>query len=656
MRLEEVFMNDNLKFLRLLSDSFPTIGATTTEIINLKAILNLPKGTEHFLTDIHGEYKAFNHVLRNGSGVIKDKIDDIFGDTLEEKFKKQLATVIYYPEQKINFIQEQGTDMESWYKVTILRLIQVCKVVSSKYTASKVRKALPEDFSYIIQELLHEKEFSYNKKEYVKNIIDTIIELDRAKEFIIAISELIQRLTIDVLHIVGDIYDRGPSPHLIMDRLMNYHNVDIQWGNHDIVWMAAAAGHPGAIANVVRICSRYSNTDILEDIYGINLLPLARFAMSTYADDECAKFFPKESRNEKDNALMSKIHKAISIIQFKVEAEVIKNNPHFNMDDRILLDKIDFEKGTIHINGADYPLNDTNFPTVDPKNPLELNPEEKEIMYKLRKSFLHSEKLQKHVKFLFAKGSMFLKYNSNLLFHGCIPVTEDKEFTKVEICGKVLSGKKYLEELDRVCREGYFNKSDLARKERSVDYMWYLWCGPNSPLFGKDAMKTFERYFIDDKALHKEIKNPYYSLYEDIDFIDKIFTEFGLNPETSHIVNGHVPVKEKKGESPIKANNKLIVIDGGFSKAYQSETGLAGYTLIYNSYGLKLVSHKPFQDVKNAIENCLDIHSSTRIVKRALQRKRVKDTDIGTKLENQINDLYELLDAYKKGFIKEKHS
>ena len=648
-------MNDNLKFLKLLSESFPTIGATATEIINLKAILNLPKGTEHFLTDIHGEYEAFNHVLRNGSGVIKDKIDDIFGDTLEEKFKKQLATVIYYPEEKINFIQEQGTDMESWYRVTILRLVQVCKVISSKYTASKVRKALPKDFSYIIQELLHEKEFSYNKREYVRNIINTIIELDRAKEFIIAISELIQRLTIDVLHIVGDIYDRGPAPHKIMDRLMNYHNVDIQWGNHDILWMNAAAGHLGAIANVVRICSRYSNTDILEDVYGINLLPLARFAMSTYADDSCLSFIPKESRNEKDTALMSKIHKAISVIQFKVEAEIIKNNPQFKMENRVLLDKIDYKRGIIHIDGADYELNDKNFPTIDSENPLKLTAEEEEIMDKLKKSFLHSEKLQRHTKFLFAKGSMFLKYNSNLLFHGCIPVTKEKEFTKVNINGKILWGKSYLEEVDRICRRGYFSREGSEEKIKATDFMWYLWCGENSPLFGKDAMKTFERYFINDKALHKENKNPYYSFYEDIDFINMIFKEFELNPETSHIINGHVPVKEKKGENPVKAENRLIVIDGGFSKAYQSETGLAGYTLIYNSYGLKLVSHKPFQNVKNAIENCIDIHSSTRIVKRVLQRKRVKDTDIGIKLESQIDDLYELLEAYKKGFIKEKH-
>lgn len=648
-------MNDNLKFLRLLSESFPTIGATATEIINLKAILNLPKGTEHFLTDIHGEYQAFNHVLRNGSGVIKDKIDDIFGDTLEEKFKKQLATVIYYPEEKINFIQEQGTDMESWYRVTILRLVQVCKVISSKYTASKVRKALPKDFSYIIQELLHEKEFSYNKREYVRNIINTIIELDRAKEFIIAISELIQRLTIDVLHIVGDIYDRGPAPHKIMDRLMNYHNVDIQWGNHDILWMNAAAGHLGAITNVVRICSRYSNTDILEDVYGINLLPLARFAMNTYADDSCTSFIPKESRNEGDTVLMSKIHKAVSVIQFKVEAGIIKNNPQFDMENRILLDKIDYEKGIIHISGSDYELNDKNFPTINPENPLKLTSEEEEIVNKLKKSFLHSEKLQRHIKFLFAKGSMFLKYNSNLLFHGCIPVTKDKEFTKVNIDGKILWGKSYLEEADRICRQGYFSREGSEEKRKATDFMWYLWCGADSPLFGKDAMKTFERYFINDKALHKENKNPYYSFYEDIDFINMIFKEFDLNPETSHIINGHVPVKEKNGENPVKAQNRLIVIDGGFSKAYQSETGLAGYTLIYNSYGLKLVSHKPFQDVKNAIENCIDIHSSTRIVKRVLQRKRVKDTDIGAKLESQIDDLYELLEAYKKGFIKEKH-
>lgn len=648
-------MSDKLKFLNLLSESFPTIGETTREIINLNAILNLPKGTEHFLTDIHGEYEAFNHVLRNGSGVIKDKIEDIFSDTLEEKFKKQLATVIYYPEEKINFIQEQGIDMESWYWVTILRLIKVCKVVSSKYTTSKVRKALPNDFSYIIQELLHEKEFSNNKKEYVRNIIKTIIELDRAKEFIIAISNLIQRLTIDVLHIVGDIYDRGPLPHKIMDRLIKYHNVDIQWGNHDILWMNAAAGHIGAIANVVRISSRYSNTDILEDVYGINLLPLATFAMDTYNEDSCKEFLPKGSHNTKTDSLMSKIHKAISIIQFKIEAQIIKNNPQFDMGDRIFLDKINYKEGTITINGKVYQLLDKNFPTIDSKDPLKLSVQEQEIIEKLRKSFIHSEKLQEHVKFLFAKGSMFLEYNSNLLFHGCIPVDENGDFLKVNLDGKILFGKSYLEELDRVCREGYFNKTNLEAKNKATDIMWYLWCGPKSPLFGKDSMKTFERYFTKEAELHKEIKNSYYRLWENPEFIDKIFKEFNLNPEISHIINGHVPVKERKGENPIKAEGKLIVIDGGFSKAYQSETGLAGYTLIYNSYGMKLASHEPFQNTKNVIENCIDIHSSIRIVKKVLQRKRVRDTDIGKNIQNQIDDLSELLNAYKKGFIKEKH-
>ena len=652
----DVDMSHKLKFLKLLSESFPTIGATTREIINLKAILNLPKGTEHFLTDIHGEYHAFNHVLRNGSGVIKDKIEDIFGDTLEEKFKKQLATVIYYPEQKIAFMQEQeGIDMKSWYRVTILRLIKVCKVVSSKYTTSKVRKALPEEFSYIIQELLHEKAFSNNKKEYVRNIITTIIELDRSKEFITAIANLIQRLTIDVLHIVGDIYDRGPLPHKIIDRLIKYHNVDIQWGNHDILWMNAAAGHLGAISNVIRICSRYSNTDILEDVYGINLLPLATFAMDTYKNDPCIEFLPKGTHNIKTDPLMSKIHKAISIIQFKIESQIIKNNPQFSMENRILLDKINYNKGTITIDGNTYELIDKNFPTIDPKNPLKLSTQEKEIIEKLRRSFINSEKLQCHIKFLFSKGSMYLAYNSNLLFHGCLPVDEKGEFLKVVLCGKTLSGKAYLEELDRICREGYFNKTNLEAKNKSTDIMWYLWCGPKSPLFGKDAMKTFERYFTKEKELHKETKNPYYQLWDNPTFIDKIFAEFGLNPQTSHVINGHVPVKEKKGENPIKADGKLIVIDGGFSKAYQPETGLAGYTLIYNSYGMKLVSHEPFQNVKNAIENCIDIHSSTRIVKKVVERKRVKDTDIGKKIQSQINDLYDLLAAYKKGFIKEIH-
>ena len=644
--------NDKLKFLKLLSKSFPSIASTSAEIINLKSILNLPKGTEHFLTDIHGEYKAFNHVLRNGSGVIRDKIDDIYGDSLEENLKKQLATVIYYPEEKINLIQKKTENMKPWYKITILRLIEVCRIVSSKYTDSKVRKALPADFAYTIQELLHEK-YSNDKKEYVKNIIDTIIELDMAKEFIVAMSELIQRLTIDVLHIVGDIYDRGPQPHLIVDKLMQHHNVDIQWGNHDMLWMTAAAGQKCAIANVVRISSRYSNTDVLEDVYGINMLPLARFALNTYSKDPCTSFIPKEAKDS-DISLMSKIHKAISIIQFKIEGQVIKNNPQFNMENRLLLDKIDYTKGTVNINGIDYPLTDTNFPTIDPKDPYKLTEEEDEILEKLKQSFVHSEKLQRHVKFLFSKGSMFLKYNSNLLFHGCIPVDKDKNFTKVKLFDKVLSGKKYLEEIDRICREGFFNKTDKKMKEICMDIMWYLWCGEYSPLFGKDAMKTFERYFTTDKDLHKENKNPYYSLYEDREFINKIFEEFGLDPEKSHIINGHMPVKEKRGESPIKANKKLIVIDGGFSKAYQKETGLAGYTLIYNSYGLKLVSHQPFEDVNTAIAKCIDIHSSTRIIKRVLERKTVRDTDIGEEIQKQIEDLYELLNAYKRGFIKSK--
>ncbi|WP_163469780.1 fructose-1,6-bisphosphatase [Fusobacterium sp. IOR10] len=649
-------MEENkLKFLRLLSNSFPTIASTTSEIINLKAIMNLPKGTEHFLTDIHGEYKAFNHVLRNGSGVIKDKIQEIYGDTLEEGFKRQLATVIYYPEEKITFVQEQETDMSSWYRVTIIRLIEVCRVVSSKYTDSKVRKALPPEFEYIIQELLHEKYYSEDKKDYVRKIIETIIELDRAKEFIVAISELIQRLTIDVLHIVGDIYDRGPHPHLIMDKLMKHHNVDIQWGNHDMLWMTAAAGQECSIANVIRICSRYSNTDILEDIYGINLLPLAKFAMKKYYNDECLLFIPKETSDE-DIVMMARMHKAISIIQFKLEYNLIKRNPKFKMEDRLLLDKINYDNGTIKIDGKEYKMLDNNFPTIDPNDPYKLTDEERDIVKKLKHSFTHSEKLQKHIKFLFAKGSMFLKYNSNLLYHGCIPVDEKGEFIKVDLFGKELSGKAYLEELDRICREGYFNKTDKEMKQQCTDIMFYLWLGKDSPLFGKSAMKTFERYFIAEEETHKEIKNPYYSLYENKHFIEKIFNEFDIDVNISHIINGHVPVKERRGESPIKAEGRLIVIDGGFSKPYQRETGLAGYTLIYNSYGLKIVSHQPFKDVSRAIAECLDIHSSTRIVKRVLERKKVKDTDIGEKIQVQINDLYELLRAYRKGMIKEKHS
>lgn len=641
--------NQELKYLKLLSSKFKNISETTTEIINLQAILNLPKGTEHFLTDIHGEYPAFNHVLKNGSGTIRERINDIFKDELNNFEKKELASVIYYPKLKVDHITKNSKNCDKWLKNIIYRMLEVCSVTASKYTSSKVRKAMSKDFSYILQELIYERKELPNRKEYVENIIDTIISLGRAREFIKAISDLIQRLMIDKLHIIGDIYDRGSSPHLIMDTLMNHHNVDIQWGNHDMLWIGASLGNRACIANVVRICARYSNTDILEEAYGINLLPLATFAMDTYGQDSCKSFIPK---GERKSQLMTQIHKAISIIQFKVEGEMSNRNPDFELSSRQLLDKIDYERGVINIEGKEYQLNDSYFPTINKANPYALTNDEEEVMEKLEKYFVNSEKLQKHINFFFTNGSVFLKYNSNLLYHGCIPLDEDGELKEVELFGERVKGKKYLEKIEEIVRKAYLSKIRREKKEKYNDFLWYLWCGKNSPLFGKDAMKTFERYFIDDKVTHVEKKNPYYKYYNEENTCRKILLEFGLNPNISHIINGHVPVKTLKGEKPVKANGKLLIIDGGFSKAYQKETGIAGYTLIYNSYGLKIVAHEPFESVEKAVQEGKDIISSTRIVEdSSINRIRVKDTDIGKELQTQINDLKKLLNAYNIGLI-----
>lgn len=652
--------DSELRYLKLLSKQYPTIASACTEIINLQAILNLPKGTEHFMTDIHGEYESFNHVLKNASGNIKRKITEVFGNTLSEKEIKSLATLIYYPEQKLEIIHKQEENIDEWYKITIYRLVVVCRKAAFKYTRMKVRKALPEDFAYIIEELMHQGSEEYDKQEYYNEIIKTIIRIGRADEFIIAMSKLIQRLVIDKLHIVGDIFDRGPGADIVMDTLINYHSVDIQWGNHDVLWMGAAAGSEACIATVLRICARYANLDTIEDGYGINLLPLATFALNVYGNDDCVDFKPKVEGdivyNDNDLKLIAKMHKAISIIQFKLEGEIIKRRPHFCMEDRLLLDKINFGDLTIEIGEKTYSLNDHNFPTLNPYSPYELTQEEKDLVEKLKSSFLNSDKLQKHVRFLFAKGSMYLKVNSNLLYHGCIPMNEDGSLKKVKIgsSGISYSGKAYFDRLEILVREGYFLEDDAAAKLYGMDLTWYLWTGPDSPLFGKDKMTTFERYFIDDKETHVENKNPYFKLEDSEKMCKIIFDEFGLNPETSHIINGHVPVKLKKGESPIRANGKLLVIDGGFSRAYQGTTGIAGYTLIYNSYGLILVSHDPFESTQKAIEEEQDIHSTTIVLEKEVERKRVRDTDNGEELKSQIRDLENLLDAYRKGFIKEQ--
>ncbi len=643
------------RYLTRLSDLYPTIAAASTEIINLQAILNLPKGTEHFLTDVHGEYEAFSHVLKNGSGSVRRKIEDVFGNTMSAADKKSLATLIYYPRAKMDLIRQTETNMEDWYKVHLYRLIEVAKRAASKYTRSKVRKALPPNFAYVIEELITEKAEVHDKESYYNEIISTIIRIGRAEDFIEAISELIQRLVVDHLHIVGDIYDRGPGPHIIMDKLMSYHSVDIQWGNHDILWMGAAAGQWGCIANVIRICARYGNLDILEDGYGINLLPLAAFALRIYGDDPCICFRLKavEGIDPDEMQMNMRIHKAISIIQFKVEGQIIRRQKAFHLENRALLHRIDFEKGTIELDGKKYPLLDTAFPTVDPKDPYAFTQEEEEIMKRLEKAFLHCEKLQRHMRFLLNKGSLYKVYNDNLLYHGCVPLTEDGKLKEIRLFGKSYGGKELYDVLDSYVRKGFFALDENERQD-GKDIMWYIWLHPDSPLFGKDKMATFERYFLQDAETHIEKKNPYYSLLENEQVINQILEEFGLDPAVSHIVNGHVPVKRKDGENPVKCGGKVLVIDGGFSKAYQKETGIAGYTLIFNSYGLLLVAHEPFESTESAIAKEKDIHSETMIVKRVRERLLVGDTDIGEELKRQVKDLERLLVAYRNGELREK--
>ena len=645
-----------LKYLKSLARQYPNIAAASTEIINLQAILNLPKGTEHFLTDIHGEYEQFAHVLKNGSGAVRRTIDEVFENTLSNKDKKSLATLIYYPVEKLDIVISEEDNIEDWYKITLHRLVQITKKVASKYTRSKVRKALPKDFAYIIEELITEKADISDKEGYYNEIIHTIIRIGRAQDFIIALSNLIQRLVIDHLHIVGDIFDRGPGPHIILDTLMNYHSVDIQWGNHDILWMGAACGQLACIATVIRIAARYGSLDTLEDGYGINLIPLATFALDTYSNTNCDTFSIKYNTdyNTKDLSLDMKIHKAIAIMQFKLEGQVIMKHPEFLMDDRLLLDKIDYEKKTVMAYGKEYPMNDTDFPTIDPKNPYALTPDEEQVMERIRQAFLKCEKLQKHVRFLYSNGGLYKVYNSNLLYHGCMPMDAEGNFLSVDVDGKDYQGKQLYDILDNYARKGYYAKNEPAEMRKAQDYIWYIWAGPNSPVFGKNKMTTFERYFIEDKETHKETKNAYYSLLDREDILNKILDEFELDTKKSHIINGHVPVELKKGESPIKCDGKLLIIDGGFSKAYQSKTGIAGYTLVANSHGMRLVAHEPFESMEAAVLHESDIFSDSTVIEVAPVRIRVSDTDIGRELKDQIKQLELLLQAYRDGIIVEK--
>ena len=650
----------DLHYLELLSQSFPTIADASTEIINLSAILNLPKGTEHFLADIHGEHQAFQHVLKNASGNIKRKVNDLFGNTLREQDKRELCTLIYYPEQKLELVKANEPYLKDWYHITLHQLVAVCRDVSSKYTRSKVRKSLPAEFSYIIQELLHERTEDSNKTAYVNGIIDTIISTGRADDFIIAIANVIQRLAIDQLHILGDIYDRGPGAHIIMDTLRHYHSWDIQWGNHDMLWMGACAGNDACICNVIRLSLRYANLTTLEEGYGINLVPLATFAMETYGDDPCEEFVPRLSGgakeiDEKTLRLSALMHKAIAVIQFKEEAKIFDRHPEWGMENRALFNSIDYAKGSIMLDGTEYPLSSNNFPTIDPKHPNELTFEEKQLMGKLHHSFKACEKLHKHINVLLSHGCMYAVYNNNLLFHASVPLNADGTLKEVEIYpGRRYSGRSLMYHTGMMIRTAFQNDSDPQEKEYAIDYFLYLWCGPDSPLFDKSKMATFERYFIKDKATHKEEKGFYFKLRDNEAVVDGILDAFGLTGPNRHIINGHVPVHAMDGENPIKANGKLMVIDGGFSQAYHKETGIAGYTLVYHSRGFQLVQHEPFTNTKDAILRGTDIKSTTVIVEMSAHRMLVADTDKGTELRRQVADLQELLYAYRHGFIKER--
>lgn len=643
------------KILKVMAKRYRNIAAASTEIINLQSILNLPKGTEHFLTDIHGEYEQFNHVLKNGSGSIRRKIDEEFGSTISSRDKRSLATLIYYPEEKLEIARQTEENIEDWYKISLHRLVQMIKRVSSKYTRSKVRKALPPDFAYVIEELITEKEEIQDKEAYYNEIIHTIIRIGRAPQFIIALSQLIQRLVIDHLHIVGDIYDRGPGPHIIMDTLCAYHSVDVQWGNHDMVWMGAASGHLACIANVVRMAARYGNLATLEDGYGINLLPLAAFAMEVYDKTNCDVFTIKFNTdyNTKDLSLDTKMHKAMAIIQFKLEGQLIMRHPEFHMDDRMMLDRIDYEKGTVNIRGKEYSMLDMDFPTIDPKDPFALTEEENKVMVRLQQAFMQCEKLQRHVRFLYAKGGLYKIYNGNLLYHGCVPLNEDGSFAGVEVYGKLYSGKALYDILEYYARRGYYAKDN---KERAAgqDIIWYIWAGESSPVFGKEKMATFERYFIKDEEIRKERKNSYYKLLEKEEVVESILREFGLNSKEAHIVNGHVPVEQIHGESPIKCGGRLLIIDGGFSRAYQKKTGIAGYTLVCNSRGMRLAAHEHFESAHAAIVNESDLFSESIEVETFPRRKLVADTDNGKEIQENIYYLEELLEAYRDGTIMEE--
>ena len=658
---KQTFTAEELRYLKLLAREYPTVQAASTEIINLQAILNLPKGTEHFISDIHGEYEAFLHILNSCSGVIKEKIDDVFASSMPKTERDQLATLIYYPQEKLELIARREPDPDEWYRITLHRLIEVCRLVSSKYTRSKVRKALPKDYAYIIDELLHTHWEETDKKEYFENIISTILSIGRAPSFITALCQVIKRLAVDHMHIVGDLFDRGPRADIILDSLMDYHSVDIQWGNHDILWMGAASGSRTLVATVLSNSIHYNNLEVIETGYGISLRPLSIFANEVYQNCDTHRFAvkltgeDKEHVSQKDQLLSARMHKAITVILFKLEGQKILRHPEYAMEDRLLLDKIDYAGRCITIGGITYPLEDCDFPTVDPADPYTLTEEEEQVIDQLTASFRRSEKLQKHVRFLYSKGSMYLCYNGDLLFHGCIPMTEDGRLMSFTIGGKERSGRDFLNYAEKAARKAYYDAPGSPERQNGMDFLWWLWAGRNSPIFGRDRMTTFERRLIKDESAWTEPKNAYYALYQDPAVCDMLLGEFGLEGPHCHIINGHIPVKAKKGESPIKGGGKLIVIDGGFCKAYQPTSGIAGYTLIFNSWCFRIVSHQPFAGRQDAIENDHDIGNSSDVFERLSSRMRISQTDIGRTLRAQSDDLCRLLEAYRSGAVTEDH-
>ncbi len=661
MLIKRTFTQEQLRYLKLLSKQYPTVQAASTEIIRLQSILNLPKGTEHFMSDIHGEHDAFLHILNSCSGEVKEKLKEIFGNSLSQRDRNDLATLIYYPKAKLELVTDSEEDLEEWYRITLHRLIQVCRFVPIKHTRNYVREQTPAGYRDILDELIHVRDEDGSKKYYFENLINTIISIGQAANVIHAICSTIKPLTVDHLHIVGDIFDRGPRADIVMDSLMECHQVDIQWGNHDILWMGAASGSRTLVATVLSNSIRYNNLDVIETGYGISLRPLAIFANEVYRNCDTSCFNIKMTNldakqyTEKDKLLSSRMYKAITVILFKLEGAKVLRRPEYGMEDRALLHRINYENRTINISGVDYPLMDCDFPTVDPEHPYDLTPEESDVINQLTESFRHSEKLQKHTRFLYSKGSLYKTINGNLLLHSCVPMTEDGRLQSFTISGTELSGKAFMDYADKTARQAYYHKRGTPEREFGMDFLWWLWAGRNSPIFGRDRMATFERRFIDNEVAQAEPKNPYYTYYQDPEVCRMLLKEFGLEGPHCHIINGHVPVKAKKGESPIKGGGRLIVIDGGFSKAYQPTSGIAGYTLTFGSRYLRIVAHQPFAGKQHAIAANADIDNDSEIIERMETRLKVADTDEGISLQARVDELMDLLDAYRTGAVTENH-